>query len=252
MAVAPFALAPFTGGSSLLLNGIRVGSAIGTSLLGGHGNTPTGSSPDPATALGGVTQAQQLGLDAFKTGSPIGQNLIGLGTSQMQQPVNYWSSILNGNRATMTSAMAPEISRIGQGYQTALNTSTALNPRGGTSAEFNAEMPYQQQNQVSTLLQGARPEAAKNLFAAGQATTQAGTSVMDSATRSLLGSTEAGRAILADEAAKRAAASAQHAAIGRGIFDLIQKFGPMALDRLGGGDKASGNQTTNSNILGNA
>src|SRR5689334_2225188 len=113
---------------------IGAGASIGSSLIGSKlGNV----NPTPAeqTALNLTSQAQKTGINA-------GTGLLGMGQSTIQQPLNYWSSILSGNRGAITSAMAPEISRIGQGYNQAATTSAALNPRGGPSASFLSQLPF--------------------------------------------------------------------------------------------------------------
>lgn len=210
---------------------VQGGLAVGGSLLS---NKLSKAKPTPteANVLGQDATAQQLGLNTA-------QNLTATGTPAVTQPINYWASILSNNRGAATSALAPEISRISQGYQTATNTSAALNPRGGPGAEFNAELPFAQQRDITTLLQGARPDAAKNLASTG-------TNILNSATQSLYGSTAAGRDILNQQQNQKELEAARGKAIGAGLFDLINKYGPGISDKVvsilsrGGGNTATG------------
>src|SRR5438876_2875479 len=130
------------------------GASVGSSLLG---SKLAQASPRPAEQkvqdlLG---QSMQMGQQTAQQVTPQAQNLLSMGAGGYQPVLNYWSSLLSGNRGAMTGAMGPEISRIGQGYQTATNTSAALNPRGGPSASFLSELPFQHQRDVTSLLQTA-------------------------------------------------------------------------------------------------
>jgi len=204
----------------LLQAGTTIGaSAIANKLGGGAQTTPLQDK-----VFQQQLEAGKLGMDTARQLLPQGQNIIKMGTGALQQPANYWSSILSGNRGLMTSALAPEISRIGQGYQTAQNASAALMPRGGPSAEFNAELPFQQQRDISTLMQQARPQAASNLFNVGQGLGQLGQGLIGSGISSIYGATAAGRDIIQQQQQAQAAAAERGKAIGTGLFDLINKF----------------------------
>jgi hypothetical protein len=130
--------------------------------------------------------------------------------------------------------MAPEISQIGQGYRAATNASASLMPRGGTSAEFNAELPFQQQHDVGSLLQGARPAAAGSLFTAGTQMTGAGSTLLNSAIQSIYGSTSAGRDILANQEAQKKAEQERASAFGKNLFGLINTYGPDIAKKVAG------------------
>lgn len=188
------------------------------------------------------TQAQQLGLDTAKSTLPQANNLISMGTNTMQPVLNYWASILSGGRGAATGAMAPELLRIGEGYRTASNTSAALSPRGGPSATFMSELPFQQQRDVSSLLQTARPQAATNLFQAGQGTAQTGGNILSNAVSALYGSTAAGREILSTQANLRALEAERGKSMGAGIFDIMQRYGFPEIDKIF--KKGTGNNET--------
>ena len=233
--IAPFLPAIIGAGASL------GSAAIGNKLAGGPQTTPLQNQVFQQQLEGG-----RLGMDTARQLLPQGQNLLTMGAQQMQSPMNYWSSILSGNRGLATSALAPEISRIGQGYQTAANTSAALMPRGGPSAAFNAELPFSQQHDVANLLQTARPQAAGSLLGAAQNLGGLGSSLIGSGISSIYGATQAGRDIISQQQQAQAAAAQRGQAIGGGLFDLVNKYGMPALDQIfkrGGG---TGNLSTGS------
>ena len=151
---------------------------------------------------------------AGERGEAISQNLFDLGMPAARQPLDYWGSILSGDRSKMTSAMGPELSRIGEGYQQAGQTSAALNPRGGPTPDFLSQAPYQQQRDVSTLFQQFRPQAAQQLSGAGS-------NLLANAINSLYGSTAAGRDVLNFESQRRDREREAGGAIGKSIYDIF-------------------------------
>lgn len=215
---------------------IGTGGAIGSSLLGSKLSKVKPTAAEQSV-LSNQAAAQKMGMQTAGNLLPQGQNLIGMGTSAQQPVLNYWASLLSGNRGMATSAAAPELFQIGRGYETAKSTSAALNPRGGPTAAFNAELPFAQQRDVSTLLQHARPEAATNLLSAGQGLTGQGSTLLNSAIQAIYGSTAAGREILGQQAQSRQLESERGRSIGAGLFDLINRYGPNVVSLLsrGGG-----------------
>lgn len=153
---------------------IPLGISLGTSLLGKALAGKPQQTPAQTTALSGLAQGQATGLSA-------GTSLLGQGQGAVSQPLNYWSSILSGNKSGIASALAPEIGQISNGYNAAANTSAALNPRGGPSSTFLADLPFQKQRDVSTLFQTARPQAASGLASVGQNLLSTGTGLLGTA-----------------------------------------------------------------------
>jgi hypothetical protein len=192
--------------------GASLGASALGSLLGKYNPTPQ------------QQQATQNNLTAQNLGIQTGQSLLGMGTSAVQQPINYWTSILSGNRGLATSALAPEISQIGQGYQQAGRTSAALMPRGGPSAQVLGDMPYQQQRDVSTLFQQARPAAASALG-------NMGSSLLGQGANALYASTAAGRDVLQQQQFGQQLEAQRGQQIGAGLFSAFQQYGYPALQK---------------------
>jgi hypothetical protein len=191
---------------------IQGGMALGGSLLG---NKLSKAKSTPLEQ-GVLNNAQNIQGQTATAGT----NLLNQGQQGAQAPMNYWSSILSGNRGGITSALGPELMRLGEGYNAASKTSASLNPRGGPSSTFLAEQPWQQQRDTTTLLQGARPQAATSLFDAANRTIGQGANLLQS-------STAAGRSILDQQQNLRQLEAQRGGAIGQGLFSLIQKYGPQ-------------------------
>lgn len=199
---------------------IKGGAAIGSSLLG----SKLAKSKPSKLEQQQLDQANTLG----QRGMEVSRNLFDMGQPAVQQPVDYWSSILSGDRSRITSAMGPELSRIGEGYQQAAKTSAALNPRGGPTPDFLAQQPYSQQRDITTLFQQARPQAAQQLAGTGS-------NLLANAINALYGSTNAGRSILDFEQQRRARDREAGTSIGKGIYDIFfPATGGGLSDILGG------------------
>src|ERR1700746_2848380 len=206
-----------------------LGAGVGLSALGnliaGH---PKSTGPEQS-----VLNADQnaINLQQGNAGQliPQGQNLLGMGSQAYQPVLNYWSSLLSGNRGAMTSALAPEIGLINQGYNTAAQTSPTPPPRGGPRADILSNMPFQRQGAITNLFQTLRPQAAQGLAGLGQSLTGAGSNVLGQATNALYGSTGAGNSCLQQQAALRNQAMQQGRSIGSGLFSIFQQYGQPAL-----------------------
>ncbi len=198
----PF-LAPFA--PALIKGGIGLGaSLIGSKLAGG---TPSGDKG----ILAQQRQNAQIGSDS-------GSQMLRLAGQSYNPVVNYWSKMLSPNRGDMTAALAPEINQISEGYGAQTRAASELMPRGGGRATLLQDLPYRQTRDTTTLLQTARPQAAKGLL-------DAGTSAANTGVNALYGSTAAGRSLLDYSAAKRASDQAMGSQIGGGLFSLLKGSG---------------------------
>lgn len=198
----------------------KLGAGIGSSILGGK-LAKSKPSPLEQQQIDRANIAGERGQAISQDSLTRSKNLFDLGMPAMQQPVNYWSSLLTGDRSKMTSAMGPELSRIGEGYRAAGETSAALNPRGGPTPDFLSQQPYNQQRDVSTLFQQARPDAAKQLSGAGSNIMANGSTLLANAIASLYNSTAAGHTILDFEAKRRAIDRTSGEKLGTGLYDIL-------------------------------
>lgn len=198
---------------------IQGGMALGGAYLGNKLSKVKPTANEQGV-LNTASQAQATGIQG-------GTNLLNQGQAGTQSPMNYWASILSGNKAGITSALGPELFDIQQGYQTAGQNSAALNPRGGPSSSFLAEQPWSQARDVSSLMQKARPQAASSLFSGGNSLLSQGAGLINM-------STAAGRTIMDSEQERRRIEAERGTAMGKGIFDMLQRYGPQITELFKG------------------
>lgn len=121
---------------------------------------------------------------------------------------NYYHSLMSGSRADLVSALAPEIEGVNRRYANTTQIARELAPRGGASAEFNAEIPYKRAGEVQALISGGRSNAASALANLSQT---AGSLGSGAAGGSLAGASGAAAGINSGYNAQQAAAAAQAA-----------------------------------------
>lgn len=124
-------------------------------------------------------QAQQLYLADVLAQLGIGN--LSAGAQTLQQPLNYYSGILSGDRQQALETVAPEVNTILGQYDTAKKAVSEYAPRGGGTATTMANAPYALSGQITNLLNTVRPQAAQATTGIGQfldtlGTTQTGQS----------------------------------------------------------------------------
>jgi hypothetical protein len=166
--IAGAAAAPFTGGASLWPTLGKLGIGIGASMLGGKiaGGT-TISSKDMSALLKEQLESIREGRQIASGLQPQAANLLEMATSTYLPVVNYYNRLLSGNRGEAMAAMQPEVSRVNEGYDQALQSAAALAPRGGGRSALFSELPFQRVRDITTLLNSIRPGAAEGLLRAG-------------------------------------------------------------------------------------
>lgn len=136
-------------------------------LFGGGGGGTAKVGPTSPT----FRRAEQLGdlskQYAFDYALPEGKKLLGEAESTLAGPEKYYSDLLSGNRASMMAAEAPEIQTINDQYAQNKANISKFTPQGGGQTALLSELPFQQSRDVTTLLEKARPEAAKGLERVG-------------------------------------------------------------------------------------
>ena len=83
----------------------------------------------------------------------------------------YWMSLLSGNPAQTTAALAPDINRIRGSEASVMNSASTLAPRGGGRGTTLFNAPLQAETQTQGTFNAARPAAAS---AAGSLGVQTG------------------------------------------------------------------------------
>jgi hypothetical protein len=88
--------------------------------------------------------------------------------STLQPSVDYWTKILSGDEKTQLQAIAPQVQQIEAGYAGALAGASKNMARGGYASTIQANLPFQQAQDVSNVLAKLQPAAAQALVQAAQ------------------------------------------------------------------------------------
>jgi len=92
-----------------------------------------------------------------------GMNFLNRFSSTLGAPTNYFQSLLSGNQATTTAALAPDINRIQAQTRGATQAASTLTPRGAGRSSVLFNLPQQAASEVSGLFNTVRPQAAQGL-----------------------------------------------------------------------------------------
>jgi hypothetical protein len=135
-------------------------------------------------------------LTATKGKEALGAGMsdYGKGLSLFDQPEKFWSTLLSGNRDAIADQMAPEASTIVSQYDAGRKAVSEFGARGGGKNSTLAELPTKQAGDIGKLMQGLRPEAAKQLSniaqvlaSLGLSQEQIGTALFSQTIQNLLG-----------------------------------------------------------------
>ena len=152
---------------------IGVGGALGSSYLGSQAaKAAMQRSPEEIDAL---TANTALARQAATQGS----QLFGRAMPAVGNALNYYQTLLSGNRAARTAAMAPEAESVASAYEGANQAINRGYVRGGVRDTALAENARAKAGQIARLTTGVRPMAAQGmadigsrLMGAGQQGTQ--------------------------------------------------------------------------------
>lgn len=138
-----------------------LGNQLAGAFSGGGGTANVGTSSPTfkrATQLGDLSQQY-----AFDYSLPQGQKLLGEAESTLQGPLNYYNSLLGGNRQEMLAAEAPEIENIANQANQQKQNISKFTPQGGGQTALLSELPFQTSAAETNLLNTVRPQAAQAL-----------------------------------------------------------------------------------------
>lgn len=154
---------------------IAAGIGAGGSIYAAHEARAGQQDANAASAplIGAQTslaqQQQRQGAQQFNFGFPL-----------LQRSASYYGSLLNGNRASVTSTLAPTVSQINQTYSGASRNLDRMAPGAGRD-EARAELDRQRAGQVGGLPLQARQGAAASLMGLGESAVGGGTGALGSA-----------------------------------------------------------------------
>lgn len=161
--------------------------------------------------------AAQAQTDAIRQQMEISKQLSPIGINALTSAANYWSPLLSGNRQQMMQFLGPEISSIINQYGAASRQASEFMPRGGMTASFRGELPFQQASQIGNLMFGMRPLAASQLTGIGGTALSGG---LGGASGAAGGASALGGLLLN----QRGQAFNQAAAIGSGIYNIAKSI----------------------------
>lgn len=147
--------------------------STGISLVGGLINKRNQAKQQKAADAAAAPALAGVGQQAGRVGE-MGQGLYdGVARPALGQATNYYSRLLNGDRAAMTGALTPEIGATNAVYAGA-NRSLDRAPAGAGRDIARAELGRERAGKIGSLVSGVRPMAAEALTGIGQNAAQMG------------------------------------------------------------------------------
>ena len=190
---------------------------MGGALLGKYLNRPTGAEKQASNLMNAFAQQ---GAESSQEARNLGMSYLNRFSSTLGAPTNYFQSLLSGDRAATTAALAPDISRITGTTQQALQSASTLAPRGGGRSSLLFNLPQQASAQVSGLFNTIRPEAAKGLMDIAGMQGQVGTNIFGTAPSFMAAGLQGAESLNAAEAARRQ----REAGAGAGVAGFLQNL----------------------------
>lgn len=150
---------------------IGAGASIGSTLIAKHGSKSSSSLLPPGldtTALTGLV-GQQKDLAGFLTGE--GKSTLTEGKGVLDQPLDFYQSLLGGDRTRIMESLAPEMAAINAQFRQPLKEA-ALTGRGSSLVP---DLEGGRQSAISNLIFSERPAAADKLTSIAQGLMSLGT-----------------------------------------------------------------------------
>ncbi len=147
-------------------------SFFNTLFGGGNGGSSVPPGPSSTQVTGATGGLGTTGTDAgnfMKSYGTAGATGLNAGLNNLTPVANWFQTIMNGNKQAVLNQMQPQIAQTEGGLNTALNTASTLNPRGGgrSATLFNA--PFDAQKQIAGSYDAARAAAPAGLQSAATA-----------------------------------------------------------------------------------
>lgn len=145
--------------------------AIGSSILG---KKSAAGSATPTAAEQSALTAQTHAATGL---AGAGAQALRQGTAATGQATNYFSTLANGNRGQLTTALSPEIEAVNKTYAGA-NSTISRFLRGPDKDMQAGELARERAGNIAGLYKGVRQNAATSLAGIGSAETSAGSGAM--------------------------------------------------------------------------
>ncbi len=155
---------------------IQAGTSIAGMIKGATSKDPTPESQSTA----GATGLQNIGNQSMNNSATqmnLANGLFNTGQANTATASNFLNTLVGGNQANTAALLQPDINRIREGGQNAIQTASTLMPRGGGRSSTLFQAPFHANAQISNLFNGARNAAAGGLAQIGQGQTSQGTNL---------------------------------------------------------------------------
>jgi hypothetical protein len=193
-----------------------------------------GANNTTKTAQNNLSGTSNLALNnLFPAVTGAGSSELSTGGTNVASGTNFLNTVLGGNQANTTAALAPSIGQIQQGTSNNLNAINTLTPRGGGRSGALFSQSFQPQGQIQSLFNNARMGAATALPQIGLQQQQLGTNLFGIGSNALSAANGANSALSSSGLSAQQLAMQQLAGLGGGLFSL-------ATTPFGGGTAANG------------
>lgn len=190
---------------------IGAGGAIGGALL----SRPSGAQNRAMNAQSALDA--QMAQNAQQE-AQLGGQWAGMATPALQNSLNYWQTLLSGDRTAMSQALGPEIQQYSQGQQNALTNMSQFAPRSGARATMIGEMPFQSAQTIGNMFASLRPQAAQQVGALGSTLGSMATSAYGGSNAGAQGAANNYMSLVAMQEALRQNQMNNAAGIGRNLY----------------------------------
>jgi hypothetical protein len=111
--------------------------------------------------------------------SAAAPGLVSSGTQNVNQGANFFKTLLSGNQADTAAALQPSINQTNAANQQTLQGVSTLMPRGGGRSGTLFALPFQGNQQIQSLFNNARTQAATALPQIGSTQLNAGSNLFN-------------------------------------------------------------------------
>lgn len=134
---------------------------------------------------------------------------------------NYYSSVASGDRQAALGALAPELNAIGGKYRSMIDATRTLQPRGGASASFNADLAWRSADEQQALIGQKRAEAIANLVKMAGLAGDLGAGAAGTATNAGQGASGILGDIMRNNSATAAQQAAAYGEVGKALAQMF-------------------------------
>ena len=181
-----------------------------------------GPSNTTKTAQNNLAGVSNVALnEQYPAVTAAGSNLLNLGNQNTQAGTNFLSTLLQGNAANTTAALAPNIAQTQGNNTNLLNAINTLTPRGGGRSSALFSQSLAPSNQITNLFNSGRTTAAQALPQIGAGQTGAGTNLFGIGTNTLGAATGANSSLQQGGLQQQQISNNLASGVGAGLLSIL-------------------------------